>query len=71
MLPKNQVDCDVETAKANIALIEWLEDLKMSMPLYHNMNLPDELLSRLSGLLATSERRRVTLSTLCHLFSVS
>jgi len=44
MLPKNQVECDVETAKANIALIEWLEDLEDVDAVYHNMNLPDELL---------------------------
>ncbi len=46
MLPKVQVDCDVETAKANIALIEWLEDLEDIDAVYHNMNLPDELLDQ-------------------------
>lgn len=44
MLPKVQVDCDVETAKANIALIEWLEDLEDIDAVYHNMNLPDEMI---------------------------
>lgn len=43
MIPKVFVDCDIETAKANIALIEWLEDLDDVDAVYHNMNLPEEL----------------------------
>ncbi len=44
MLPKSTVDCDLEVAKANLALIEWLEDLDDVDAVYHNMNIPDELL---------------------------
>lgn len=43
MLPKNTVECDVETAKANLALIEWLENLDDVDAVYHNMKLPEEL----------------------------
>jgi YebC/PmpR family DNA-binding regulatory protein len=44
MISKTTVDCDLETAKANLALIEWLEDLEDIDAVYHNMNTPDELL---------------------------
>lgn len=43
MIPRSLVECDVETAKANIALIEWLEDLDDVDAVYHNMKIPDEL----------------------------
>lgn len=43
MIPKTTVDCDIETAKANLALIEWLEDLEDVDAVFHNMNIPDEL----------------------------
>lgn len=39
MIPKNSIECDEETAKANFALIEWLEDLDDVDAVYHNMNL--------------------------------
>ncbi|MEI8366108.1 MAG: YebC/PmpR family DNA-binding transcriptional regulator [Parachlamydiaceae bacterium] len=42
MIPKVSVDCDEETMKANLALIEWLELLDDVDAVYHNMNLPDE-----------------------------
>lgn len=38
MIPKVNVDCDPETAKANMALIEWLEELEDVDAVYHNMN---------------------------------
>ncbi len=38
MIPKNSVDCDEETQKANEALIEWLEDLDDVDAVFHNMN---------------------------------
>lgn len=44
MLPKSFIDCDVETAKANLALIEWLEDLEDVDAVFHNMNIPEEIL---------------------------
>jgi YebC/PmpR family DNA-binding regulatory protein len=44
MIPKSSVDCDVETAKENLALIDWLEELEDVDAVYHNMNIPDELL---------------------------
>lgn len=43
MLPKITVDCDIENAKSNIALIEWIENLEDVDAVYHNMNVPDEL----------------------------
>lgn len=39
MIPKNSVACDEGTAKANFALIEWLEDLDDVDAVYHNMDL--------------------------------
>lgn len=43
MIPKSYVECDVETAKENLALIEWLEELEDVDAVYHNMKIPDEL----------------------------
>lgn len=40
MIPKVWVDCDEETFKANMALIEWLEQLDDVDAVYHNMNEP-------------------------------
>lgn len=37
-IPKSNVDCEGETAKANEALIEWLESLDDVDAVYHNMN---------------------------------
>lgn len=37
MIPKNFVECDEETAKANMALIDWLEQLEDVDAVYHNM----------------------------------
>lgn len=37
MWPKILVTCDEETTKANLALIEWLEDLDDVDAVYHNM----------------------------------
>ncbi|MBS3904702.1 MAG: YebC/PmpR family DNA-binding transcriptional regulator [Simkania sp.] len=37
MVPKTYVECDEETAKSNLALIEWLEDLDDVDAVYHNM----------------------------------
>lgn len=42
MIPKVYVDCDEEAMKANLALIEWLEQLDDVDVVYHNMNLPEE-----------------------------
>lgn len=42
MIPKSYVECDAETAKSNLALIEWLEQLEDVDAVYHNMKLPDE-----------------------------
>lgn len=39
MIPKVYVDCDEETIKANMALIEWLEGLDDVDAVYHNMKL--------------------------------
>lgn len=41
MIPKVMVDCDEETRKSNLALIEWLEQLDDVDAVYHNMNIPD------------------------------
>lgn len=37
MIPKNSVEVDEETAKANLALIDWLENLDDVDAVYHNM----------------------------------
>jgi len=42
MIPKTMVDVDDETAKANMAFIEWLEGLDDVDDVYHNMSLPEE-----------------------------
>ncbi|MGK5595133.1 MAG: YebC/PmpR family DNA-binding transcriptional regulator [Parachlamydiaceae bacterium] len=41
MIPKNLVEVDEETAKSNLALIEWLENLDDVDAVYHNMKLPE------------------------------
>ena len=43
MIPKNSIECDVETAKANLALIDWLEQLDDVDAVYHNMKIPEEM----------------------------
>lgn len=43
MIPKTSVECDVETAKSNLALIDWLEGIDDVDVVYHNMIIPDEL----------------------------
>lgn len=43
MIPKTYVECDVETAKANLALIDWIEQLEDVDAVYHNMVIPDEM----------------------------
>lgn len=43
MIPKTCVDVDVETAKANVALIDWLESIEDVDAVYHNMNLPPDM----------------------------
>ena len=43
MIPKTYVETDVETAKENLALIDWLEALEDVDAVYHNMKIPDEL----------------------------
>lgn len=37
MIPKTYVECDEETEKANLALIEWLEGIDDVDEVYHNM----------------------------------
>jgi YebC/PmpR family DNA-binding regulatory protein len=41
MIPKSYVECDEEAKKANLALIEWLEELEDVDAVYHNMK-PEE-----------------------------
>lgn len=43
MIPKTSVECDLEAAKANLELIEWLEGIDDVDVVYHNMIIPDEL----------------------------
>ncbi len=43
MIPKSLVECDIEKAKENLALIDWLEELEDVDAVYHNMKLPDGL----------------------------
>lgn len=44
MIPKTYVECDMENAKDNLALIDWLEQLEDVDEVYHNMKIPDELI---------------------------
>lgn len=44
LIPKNYVECDIEDSKANLALIEWIEELEDVDAVYHNMKIPDELI---------------------------
>jgi YebC/PmpR family DNA-binding regulatory protein len=39
MLPKVEVECDEENQKANLALIDWLEELEDVDSVWHNMTL--------------------------------
>lgn len=41
MIPKSLVDVDEETAKSNLALVEWLENLDDVDAVYHNMKIPE------------------------------
>ena len=43
MIPKTYIDCNVDTAKQNIALIEWLEGIDDVDTVFHNMKMPEEL----------------------------
>lgn len=43
MIPKTYIDCPVETAKLNIALIEWLDGIDDVDEVFHNMKMPEEL----------------------------
>lgn len=43
MVPRNYVDCDIETSKANLALVDWLEEIEDVDAVFHNMNIPDQL----------------------------
>jgi YebC/PmpR family DNA-binding regulatory protein len=44
MIPKSYVESNIETVKANLALIEWLENLEDVDAVYHNMIIPEELM---------------------------
>ncbi len=39
MIPQTLIECDEETSKSNMALIEWLEDLEDVNFVYHNLDL--------------------------------
>lgn len=41
MIPKNYVECSEEDMKANLELIDWLENLDDVDAVYHNMKLPE------------------------------
>lgn len=43
MIPKLYVECDLETAKENLALIDWLEELEDVDAVFHNMTIPEGL----------------------------
>jgi YebC/PmpR family DNA-binding regulatory protein len=45
MLPKTYVECDVETAKQNLALIGYLEEIDDVDTVFHNLKIPEEALS--------------------------
>ena len=37
MIPKNTIECDEEAKKANLALIDWIEEIDDVNTVYHNM----------------------------------
>jgi YebC/PmpR family DNA-binding regulatory protein len=43
MVPKSYVECTLEHARSNLALIEWLEGIEDVDAVWHNMKIPDEL----------------------------
>jgi len=43
MIPKSYVECTIETAKDNLALLDWLEGLEDVDAVYHNMKIPEGL----------------------------
>ena len=43
MIPKSLIDCGIEAAKENLALIDWLEELEDVDAVYHNMTIPEGL----------------------------
>ncbi len=43
MIPKTYVECDEENKRANLALIDWLEQYDDVDEVYHNMNLEDSV----------------------------
>jgi YebC/PmpR family DNA-binding regulatory protein len=43
MIPKSHIECSSEAAKANLALIEWLEQLEDVDAVSHNMAIPEDL----------------------------
>lgn len=38
MIPKTMIECDAEAREANLALIDWLEELEDVNEVYHNMD---------------------------------
>lgn len=42
MIPKSYIECNAETVKENLALIDWLEELEDVDAVYHNMKIPDD-----------------------------
>lgn len=42
MIPKTFIECNVETAKLNLALIDWLDGIDDVECVYHNMKIPDD-----------------------------
>ncbi len=42
MIPKVLVECNPETTQANLALVEWLENLDDVDAVFHNMKMSDE-----------------------------
>lgn len=43
MIPKSYIEVDGETAKSNLALIDWLENLDDVDAVYHNMKLSEDM----------------------------
>jgi YebC/PmpR family DNA-binding regulatory protein len=44
MMPKSWIECDLETAKSNLALIDLLEKIEDVDSVWHNMRVPEELI---------------------------
>ena len=49
MIPNSLIDCELENAKSNFKLLEYLEELEDVDAVYHNMEVSDEVAGQLAS----------------------